>query len=100
MGAGEVAVQHHHVVAVGAETSEGVVAVERHVDDHPVAPQPGRDCPGQPLVVFSYQHSHRLLLVTSVAAVVADAGTPRERFLSLTRCQVAGHSEVTTVTGL
>ena len=58
VGAGEVPVEDHDVVAAGAQAGQGVVAVQRHVDDHPVAAQPRRDGPGQPLVVLRYQHSH------------------------------------------
>ena len=58
VGAGEIPVQHHHVVTAGPQASQGVVAVQRHVDDHPVAAQPRRHGPGQPLVIFCYQHPH------------------------------------------
>jgi hypothetical protein len=37
-----------------------VVPVERHVDDHAAAAQPGRDRPGQQLVILGNQHSHVL----------------------------------------
>jgi hypothetical protein len=57
--AGQVPVQHHHVVAVHREPVQGIVAVEGHVDGHPAAAQPGGHRPGQPVVVFGYQDSHR-----------------------------------------
>ena len=40
VGAGQIAVRHHHVVVVDPHTGEGVVTVEGDVDGHPVPPSP------------------------------------------------------------
>ena len=56
--AGQVPVEHHHVVPGDRQVLERVVAVEDHVDRHALAAQPGADRPGQDLEVFDDQHSH------------------------------------------
>ena len=50
--AGQVPVQHHHVIAADRQPVEGGVAIEGHVDRHPVAAQARRDRLGQPFVIF------------------------------------------------
>ena len=58
VGAGQVAVEHHHVVVVDRQLRAGVVAVEGDVDGHAFPAQPDGHRLGEHLVVFGYQHSH------------------------------------------
>jgi hypothetical protein len=57
--AGQVTVKHDDVVAVDPGAVQGGLAVERHVDGHPLAAQHVGNRLGQLLVVFDQQHSHR-----------------------------------------
>ena len=57
--AGQVAVQHDHVVAVDGGTVQGSPAIKRHVNGHPLAAQHVSDRLGQLLVVFDQQDPHR-----------------------------------------
>jgi hypothetical protein len=59
---GKIAVEHDDVVARGRSVGKGVLAVEGHVDGHPLAAQDGRHRGGKPGVVLHHQHPHRLLL--------------------------------------
>src|SRR5581483_2815081 len=57
--AGQVAVEDDDVVVDEGDAGERVVAVERDVDGHPLAPQPDSDGLRQHFVVFGYEHSHQ-----------------------------------------
>ena len=56
--AGQVPVEHDHVVTGDREMLERVVAVQHDVDRHALAAQPGADGPGQHLEVLDDQHPH------------------------------------------
>jgi hypothetical protein len=58
--AGQVPVQHDHVVVVDHGTVEAGRAVERDVDGHPVAAQPDGDGLRHLRVVVDHEHSHVL----------------------------------------
>ncbi|HTT89034.1 MAG TPA: hypothetical protein VMF65_05720 [Acidimicrobiales bacterium] len=58
MGAGQVTVEDHDVVAVDRQMGDGVVAAEGNIDRHSLPAQPDGHCLGQHFVVFGYQHSH------------------------------------------
>ena len=51
--AGQVTVEHEHVVVGEREVGERVVAVERYVDGHALAAQPGGDRVGQLGVILN-----------------------------------------------
>jgi hypothetical protein len=85
--AGQVPVQHHHVIAVDRCVIEGCVAVQGHVDGHALAAQPGGHRPGQELVILGYQHSHRMSRCFLRSVYVSQ---PR-----FTGSQVAGNSQAT-----
>ena len=59
--AGQVAVEHEHVVVGEREVRERVVAVERDVDGHALAAQARSDRLGQLDVILDQQYSHRPL---------------------------------------
>src|ERR1039458_4081780 len=63
MYAGEVSVEHHHVVAGDGQVRERVGAVQGHVDRDALAAQPGPDRAGQNLEVLDDQHSHVLVIL-------------------------------------
>ena len=54
--AGQVPVQHHHVIAVDRHMFQGRGAVQGHVDGHSLPAQPGRYRPRQHLVVLGDQN--------------------------------------------
>jgi hypothetical protein len=59
VGAGQVPVQHHHVVPGDGDALERVVPVERDVDRHALPAQPGPDRGGQDLEILDNKHPHR-----------------------------------------
>ena len=83
--AGQVPVQHHHVVAGDRQVVQGRGAVQGHVDGHPLPAQPGRDRRGQDLVVLGHQNPHRLPAASRPAACQPPAPAS----------QAAGDSQVT-----
>ena len=66
--AGQVAVEHDHVVVVDERARQAGLAVERDIDRHPRVTQPGRDRLGQLLIVFDHKHAHRCSFAETVAA--------------------------------
>ena len=58
--AGQVPVQHHHVIAGDRQAFQGRGAIQGDVDGHPLPAQPGRHRAGQHLVVLGHQNPHRL----------------------------------------
>ena len=56
--AGQVAVEHHHVVGVQARLVEGADAVVRHVHRHALTPQPASHRVGDLSFVLGHEHSH------------------------------------------
>ena len=56
--AGQVAVEHDHVVAVQVQLGQGVGAVVADVDGHPLVPQAAGDGGGQHGLVLDDQHPH------------------------------------------
>jgi hypothetical protein len=56
--AGQVPVQHHHVIERAGGVLQRVGAVEDHVDSHARPAQPGRDDRGQLRLVLDHQHPH------------------------------------------
>jgi hypothetical protein len=77
VGAGQVAVEHHHVVAVDPQPGQGVVAVEGDVDGHTFPAQPDGHGPGEHLVVFGDQDSH--LSIMTPKSLHARAGPGQGR---------------------
>ena len=57
---GEVAVEHHHVVAVDGGLGQGRPPVQDNVHGHALAAQSARDGVGQPLFVFDQEDPHLL----------------------------------------
>ena len=87
MHAGQVPVQHHHVIAADRQALQGCGAVQGHVDSHSLSAQPGRQRRGQDLVVLGYQNPHRLPALSCVAACQPAACFPGS--------QASGDSQVT-----
>ena len=56
---GEVAVQHHDVVALSLRVGERSLAVEDDIDRHPLTAQSDRDGGGKLPVILDDEHSHR-----------------------------------------
>ncbi len=98
VGAGEVPVQDHDVVAVIAQPGQGVVAIEGEVHGHPVATQPGRDRSGQAFVVFCYQYPHRFSWSKRGIWPGRSEGFSAFRARLGPKIAVERHTEVTRVT--
>ena len=58
--AGQVPVQHDHVVAGHGDVVKRFLPIASEVHGHPLVPQPGRHRLGESLVIFHDQHSHAL----------------------------------------
>ena len=77
MEAGQVAVEHDHVVVVDERARQASLAVERDIDRHPRVTQAGRDRFGQLLVVLDHKYPHLwLLVVMTVATQCFSAVSP------------------------
>ncbi len=92
--AGQVPVQHDHVIPVDGGLGERVAAVEGHVDGHALTAQYGRYRQRQLGVVLDHQHPHRS---SSAAGVVCSPGLPRERALVSLACLASDNSGVTAL---
>jgi len=77
--AGQVAVQHHHVIAVDRQALQGRIAVQGYVDGHPLPAQPGRHRPGQHLVVLGHQNPHRLPAASCAQRCVSRPPASQDR---------------------
>ena len=58
MGAGQVPVEHDHVIPGHREGLKRVIPVKGHVDRHALPPQPGRYGFRQNVEILGDQHSH------------------------------------------
>ena len=75
--AGQVPVEHDHVVVGERDPPERLTAVERDVDSHPFAAQHGRHGFGQAWMILDHQHPHRSLLYRTIRSL-GRAGRDRD----------------------
>ena len=52
MDAGEISIEHDHVISVDVHVRDRIMSVEREVDGHPLTAQPVRHRRGEPSMIF------------------------------------------------